>query len=73
MKKLKTVFVSMGVTLAMLSACNSAPQQTLTVSGLDAAKFDTIINKVICLLKIQFLLGIFFYHFLIQSYLFFFQ
>ena len=45
MKKLKTVFVSMGVTLAMLSACNSAPQQTLTVSGLDAAKFDTIINE----------------------------
>ena len=45
MKQLKTVFVSMGVTIAMLSACNSAPQQTLTVSGLDAAKFDTVINE----------------------------
>ena len=54
MKQLKTVFVSMGVTIAMLSACNSAPQQTLTVSGLDAAKFDTVINEKpvkLCTLK----------------------
>ena len=45
MRKLKTVFVSMGLGIVMLSACNSASQQTLTVSGLDAAKFDTVINE----------------------------
>ena len=29
----------------MLTACSSAPEQTLTVSGLDPAKFDTLINE----------------------------
>ena len=29
----------------MLTACSSAPEQNLTVSGLNPAKFDTIINE----------------------------
>ena len=45
MKGLKATFCLVGVAAAMLTACSSAPEQTLTVSGLDPAKFDTLINE----------------------------
>lgn len=45
MKGLKATFCLVGVVAAMLTACSSAPEQTLTVSGLDPAKFDTLINE----------------------------
>ena len=45
MKGLKATFCLVGVAAAMLTACSSAPGQTLTVSGLDPAKFDTLINE----------------------------
>ena len=45
MKGLKATFCAVGVAAAMLTACNSAPEQNLTVSGLNPAKFDTIINE----------------------------
>ncbi len=45
MKGLKATFCLVGVAAAMLTACSSAPKQTLTVSGLDPAKFDTLINE----------------------------
>ena len=45
MKRLKATFCLVGVAAAMLTACSSAPEQTLTVSGLDPAKFDTLINE----------------------------
>ena len=41
----KAVFAVMGMAVAMLTACNSGSQQALTLSGLDAAKFDTTINE----------------------------
>jgi len=41
----KSVFAVMGMAVAMLTACNSGSQQVLTLSGLDAAKFDTTINE----------------------------
>ena len=44
MKGLKATFCLVGVAAAMLTACSSAPEQTLTVSGLDPAKFDILIN-----------------------------
>ncbi len=46
MKNLKNVFVGMAVvTTALLTACASGEQKTLTASGLDPAKFDTLINE----------------------------
>ncbi len=45
MKGLKATFCLVGVAAAMLTACSSAPEQTLTVSGLDPAKFDILINE----------------------------
>lgn len=42
MKTIKGLFLGAGVVLAMFSACTSEPQ--LTASGLDPAKFDTIIG-----------------------------
>ena len=40
MKGLKATFCLVGVAAAMLTACSSAPEQNLTVSGLNPAKFD---------------------------------
>ena len=45
MKGLKATFCLVGVAAAMLTACGSAPEQNLTVSGLNPAKFDTLINE----------------------------
>lgn len=45
MKNLKKSFCGCGIALAIFSACNSGEQSTLTVSGLDPAKFDTVINE----------------------------
>ena len=44
MRNFKTVLAGFGVA-ALLSACASGEQKTLTVSGLDPAKFDTLINE----------------------------
>ena len=43
MKKFKGLFLGAGLAIAMFSACTSEPQ--LTASGLDPAKFDTIIGN----------------------------
>ena len=43
MKTIKGLFLGAGLALAMFSACTSEPQ--LTASGLDPAKFDTIIGN----------------------------
>jgi aldose 1-epimerase len=45
MKNFKQVFASTTVAVAVLTACASGEQKALTVSGLDPAKFDTIINE----------------------------
>ena len=45
MKTYKGVFAGMTVAIAMLTACASGEQKALTVSGLDPAKFDTLINE----------------------------
>jgi aldose 1-epimerase len=45
MKNLKTVFAVASMAVAMFSACASGEQKALTVSGLDPAKFDTLINE----------------------------
>ena len=45
MKNLKKVLFGCGLTMAMFTACNSGVQPKLTVSGLDPAKFDTLINE----------------------------
>lgn len=45
MKNLKKSFCGCGIALAIFSACNSGELSTLTVSGLDPAKFDTVINE----------------------------
>ena len=45
MKNLKKVLFGCGLTMAMFTACNSGVQPQLTVSGLDPAKFDTLINE----------------------------
>ena len=44
MRNFKTVLAGFGVA-ALLSACASGEQKTLTVSGLDPAKLDTLINE----------------------------
>lgn len=45
MKDMKHVFAGMTVAVALLTACASCEQKALTVSGLDPAKFDTLINQ----------------------------
>lgn len=45
MRNLKHVFAGTTVAVALLSACASGEQQALTVSGLNPAKFDTVINE----------------------------
>jgi len=45
MTNLKTAVCGMGIAVAFLSACSSANEQKLTVSGLDPAKFDTLISE----------------------------
>ncbi len=45
MKTYKGVFAGMTMAIAMLTACASGEQKALTVSGLDPAKFDTLINE----------------------------
>ena len=42
---MKSMICSLGIAVAMLSACVSNSEQKLTLSGLDAAKFDTILNE----------------------------
>jgi len=42
---MKHVFAGMTVAVALLTACASGEQKALTVSGLDPAKFDTLINQ----------------------------
>ncbi|MBR1546538.1 MAG: galactose mutarotase [Prevotella sp.] len=45
MRNLKLSMLGCGIALALFSACNSGEQTALTVSVLDPAKFDTIINE----------------------------
>ena len=45
MKNVQSVFAVATLAVAMVSACASGDQKTLTVSGLDPAKFDTLINE----------------------------
>ena len=45
MKNVKALFAGMSVVAAMFTACASGEQQALTVSGLNPAKFDTVINQ----------------------------
>ena len=45
MRNLKGIFLGAGVAFAMLSACTTGTESKLTVSNLDPAKFDTIINE----------------------------
>ena len=45
MKNLKATMMGFGIALAAFSSCASGEQPALTASGLDAAKFDTIINE----------------------------
>ena len=45
MKSLKTFFLGAGLTAAMLSACTQGNEGNLTVSGLNPADFDTIIQE----------------------------
>ncbi|MBP1540652.1 MAG: galactose mutarotase [Prevotella sp.] len=45
MKSLKASFFGMGMAITFLSACASGNETSLTVSGLDPAKFDTLINE----------------------------
>lgn len=45
MKRLKTMIGGIGVAITLLTACADKGQQQLTVSGLDAARFDTVINE----------------------------
>ncbi len=45
MKSLKATLCGMSVATAMLCACASGNESQLTVSGLDPAKFDTVINE----------------------------
>ena len=45
MKKLMKTMMGCGIALTIFSACGSKTESTLTLSGLDPAKFDTIINE----------------------------
>ena len=51
MKNLKGIILGAGVALAMLSACTTGNEVNLTVSKLDPAKFDTLINEVSAFVK----------------------
>ena len=44
MKKSAFVLAGMAVAAALFTACASGEQKVLTASGLDAARFDTIVN-----------------------------
>ena len=45
MRNFKSVFAVASMAIAMFTACTSGEQKVLTVSGLDPAKFDTLINE----------------------------
>ena len=45
MSNVKALFAVAGMAAAMLASCASGDQQALTVSGLNPAKFDTLINE----------------------------
>jgi aldose 1-epimerase len=45
MTNLKATICGMSMAVALLAACNSGAEQKLTVSGLNPAKFDTLINE----------------------------
>ena len=45
MRNLMKTVMGCGVALAIFSACGSKTESTLTLSGLDPAKFDTVINE----------------------------
>lgn len=45
MKNLMKTVMGCGIALAIFSACGSKTETTLTLSGLDPAKFDTVINE----------------------------
>ncbi len=45
MKHFKVMICGLGMAAAMLTACNSPMQESTTLSGLDPARFDTIINE----------------------------
>ena len=45
MKNLKSVFAVASMAIAMFTACSSPMQETKTLSGLNPARFDTIINE----------------------------
>ncbi len=45
MTNLKTTFWTMGIAIALFSSCASGSDSQLTKSGLDPAKFDTLINE----------------------------
>ena len=45
MKTLKGSLLGLGAMALMLVSCDQKPEVTLTTSGLDASKFDTIINE----------------------------
>ena len=45
MKNIKSSFFSIGIAIALVSACTTKPESDLTLSGLNPAAFDTIINE----------------------------
>lgn len=45
MRNLKLSMLGCGIAMALFSACSSKEQVNLTLSGLDPAKFDTVINE----------------------------
>lgn len=45
MRNFKFLFASMTVATALFTACSSPMQESLTLSGLNPARFDTIINE----------------------------
>ena len=45
MRNFKSVFAVTSMAIAMFTACSSPMQETTTLSGLNPARFDTIINE----------------------------
>ena len=45
MKNIKSSILGLGFAIAMLSACSTKSESSLTISGLDPTSFDTIINQ----------------------------
>lgn len=45
MKNIKSSILGLGFAIAMLSACSTKSESSLTISGLDPTAFDTIINQ----------------------------